>query len=392
MAKRSRRQRQHGARRHNHLGDYPTPANLSYHWGYGSIAGLMRVVQLVTGVRRAIHYVPHTDRAFGSVEHVIRDVIGGWVVRYRHANGASCFFGVVNLHRLRGLYYGSYVGSRVYRWSSGVVRYLRLMGTGFMGYVLPFGQISLWGATVITSLASAVPRVGQERVYWLWGGYSVDQATLNRFYAIHYLRPFVVAGLSLVHRVLLHSEGVGSGNPLGVDGDRDRTRFYPYFYVKDLVGLLGLWLRFSVLVFFTPNRLGHPDNYLYANPRVTPNHIVPEWYFRTYYGILRSIPHKLGGVVAMRSAIRGLLTRPRSSTSEVRSTTFRPRFMVALNRFVVVGLRLGWVGQKVVSYPYVELGHYGTRYYFGFMIVLVPVLGRRESLAMRTAEEVQSKH
>ena len=382
MGQRSIRQQPLRALVHNHVGDYPTPTNLSYHWGYGSMAGLMRVVQIVTGIFLAIHYIPHTDRAFASVEHIMRDVMGGWALRYRHANGASCFFAVVNMHRIRGLYYGSYMGVRSHRWSSGVIRYLRLMGTGFIGYVLPFGQMSLWGATVITSLASAVPLVGQERVYWLWGGYSVDQATLNRFYAIHYLRPFVVAALSLVHRVLLHSEGVGSSNPLGVDGDLDRTRFYPYFYVKDLVGLLGLWFLFSLLVFFTPNLLGHPDNYIHANPRVTPTHIVPEWYFRTYYGILRSIPHKLGGVVAIRLAILGLLTRPLSSTSEVRSTMFRPLFMVFLHTFVVIGLRLGWVGQKVVAYPYVELGRYGTLYYFTFMRLLVPALGRLESARM----------
>lgn len=381
--KRQRRNTQRGGIVHNHLVSYPTPSNISYHWGYGSMAGRMRVVQRVTGVFRAMHYAPHVTRAFDSVEHIMRDVNYGWRVRYMHANGASFFFRVLNRHRRRGRYYGSYVAPREQRWSSGVIRYLRVMGTGFMGYVLPFGQMSMWGATVITSLASARPGVGGERVTWLWGGFAVENATLNRFYAIHFRRPFVVAGRALLHRVRLHGEGVGSGNPRGVEGDGDRIRFYPYFYVKDVRGRLRRWMLYSVLVFYSPNRLGHSDNYIEANAMVTPNHIVPEWYFRTYYGILRSVPHKRRGVRAMRAAIRRRRTRPRTHTSEVRSATFRPRYRERYWRFVVTGVRLGWVGQKVVAYPYVEIGQLGTVYYFMYLIVRRPMRGRRESLLRR---------
>lgn len=347
------------------------------------MAGRIRVVQRVTGVFRAMHYAPHVTRAFDSVEHMMRDVNYGWRVRYMHANGASFFFRVLNRHRRRGRYYGSYVAPREQRWSSGVIRYLRVMGTGFMGYVLPFGQISMWGATVITSLASARPGVGGERVAWLWGGYAVENATLNRFYAIHFRRPFVVAGRALLHRVRLHGEGVGSGNPRGVEGDGDRIRFYPYFYVKDVRGRRRRWRVYSSLVFYSPNRLGHPDNYIEANAIVTPNHIVPEWYFRTYYGILRSVPHKRMGVVAIRAAIRRRRTRPRTHTSEVRSATFRPRYRERYWRFVVTGVRLGWVGQKVVAYPYVEIGQLGTVYYFMYLVVRRPMRGRRESVLRR---------
>jgi ubiquinol-cytochrome c reductase cytochrome b subunit len=369
--------------RHNHLVSYPTPSNLSYHWGYGSMSGRMRVVQMLTGVFLAIHYAPNVARAFDSVEHIMREVEYGWRIRYMHANGASYFFAVVVRHMRRGRYYGSYATPREYRWCSGVRRYLRLMGTGFMGYVLPFGQMSMWGATVITSLASARPGVGEERVAWLWGGYAVENATLNRFYAIHYRRPFRVAARALLHRVRLHGEGVGSGNPLGVDGNGDRTRFYPYFYAKDRRGRRRRWRVYSWSVYYAPNMLGHPDNYMEANPRVTPNHIVPEWYFRTFYGILRSIPHKLGGVVAMRAAIRRRATRPWTSTSEVRSGTFRPRYQHRYWLFVATARRLGWVGQKVVSSPYIEVGRRGTRYYFMFRVVRVPSRGRRESQLRR---------
>lgn len=338
---------------------------------------------MVTGVFLAMHYAPHVTRAFNSVEHIMRDVNYGWLMRYMHANGASFFFRVMNRHRLRGRYYGSYVTPRVARWSSGVVRYLIVIITGFIGYVLPFGQMSMWGATVITSLASAVPGVGEERVIWLWGGFAVENATLNRFYALHYRRPFIIAARALLHRVRLHGEGVGSNNPLGVDGDRDRTRFYPYFYVKDRRGRRIVWGRWLGISFYMPNMLGHPDNYVEANAMVTPDHIVPEWYFRTFYGILRSVPHKLLGVVAMRAAIRRRRVMPRTHTSEVRVATMRPMYRWFYGRFVVTALRLGWVGQKVVAYPYVELGRIGSVYYFRYLVVIGPVRGRRESQLMR---------
>jgi quinol-cytochrome oxidoreductase complex cytochrome b subunit len=367
----------------NHLVDYPTPANRSYYWGFGSLAGRMLVVQLVTGIFLAMHYTPHVTLAFSSVEHIMRDVNYGWLVRYVHANGASFFFVVVYRHMMRGLYYGSYAQPRGHLWGSGVRLFLRMMGTGFIGYVLPFGQMSLWGATVITNLASAIPRVGQPLVEWVWGGFSVDNATLNRFFSLHFTLPFVIAALARVHLVLLHAEGVGSGNPLGVDGNRDRTRFYPYFYVKDRLGFLVLMLVFSAFVFFAPNARGHPDNYIPANAMVTPAHIVPEWYFRIFYAILRSIPHKLRGVVAMLAAILRRMARPYLNTAEVRSSTFRPRYRQAFWFFVVTCMILGWIGQKVVEYPYIQVGQRATVYYFAFLLVRVPARGRVEAYLAR---------
>lgn len=367
----------------NHIVDYPTPTNLSYYWGFGSSAGLMLVVQLVTGIFLAMHYTPHVDRAFSSVEHIMRDVNYGWLLRYLHANGASFFFIVVYLHMMRGLYYGSYAHPRGHLWSSGVLIFILMMGTGFIGYVLPFGQMSLWGATVITNLVSAIPRVGESVVQWIWGGFSVDNATLNRFFSLHFTLPFVIAALALVHLALLHAEGVGSGNPLGVDATVDRLTFYPYFYVKDLFGRLVVWTFFASFVFFAPNLLGHPDNYIPANPMVTPPHIVPEWYFLMYYAILRSIPHKLRGVVAMLFALVGLMLLPHINTSEVRSTTFRPIFRQLYWLFIVDCLILGWIGQKVVEYPYIQVGQIATAYYFFFLLVLIPAVGRRESYLIR---------
>jgi len=338
----------------------------------------------VTGIFLAMHYTPHVTRAFSSVEHIMRDVNYGWLVRYRHANGASFFFIVVYRHMMRGRYYGSYAQPRARLWISGVRLFFRMIRTGFIGYVLPFGQMSRWGATVITNLASAVPRVGPSVVEWVWGGFSVDNATLNRFFSLHYTRPFVIAAVALVHLVLLHAEGVGSGNALGVDGNADRMPFYPYFYVKDRRGFLGRRRGFTTLVFFAPNLLGHPDNYIPANAMVTPAHIVPEWYFLVYYAILRSIPHKLGGVVAMLAAIRRRARLPFLNTAEVRATTFRPRYRQAYWRFIVTCRILGWIGQKVVEYPYIQVGQRASVYYFVFLVVRVPVLGRVEATLART--------
>jgi quinol-cytochrome oxidoreductase complex cytochrome b subunit len=367
----------------NHLVDYPTPTNLSYYWGFGSSAGLILVVQLITGIFLAMHYTPHVDMAFSSVEHIMRDVNYGWLLRYLHANGASFFFIVVYLHIMRGIYYGSYAHPRGHLWSSGVLILIIMIGTGFIGYVLPFGQMSLWGATVITNLISAVPRVGDSIVQWVWGGFSVDNATLNRFFSLHFTLPFVISALALVHLALLHSEGVGSGNPLGVDGTIDRMTFYPYFYVKDLFGRLVVWTFFSAVVFFVPNMLGHPDNYIPANPMVTPPHIVPEWYFLMFYAVLRSIPHKLRGVVAMLSSMLRLMLLPHINTSEVRSASFRPIYRMLYWFFIVDCLILGWVGQKVVEYPYIQVGQLATRYYFSFILVLIPLVGRIEYFLMR---------
>jgi ubiquinol-cytochrome c reductase cytochrome b subunit len=264
----------------NHLIHYPSPINLSYAWSFGSSASLCLVIQILSGVFLAMHYTPHIDLAFSSVEHIMRDVNNGWLIRYVHANGASMFFIVVYSHIFRGLYYGSYMQPRQLLWCSGVIIFILMMGTAFMGYVLPWGQMSFWGATVITSLVTAVPVVGQSIVDWLWGGFTVNNATLNRFFSLHFLLPFVIAGLTLLHLALLHKDG--SNNPLGVDSGVDKVPFYPYFAVKDLFALVCFILFFSVFVFYFPNLLGHPDNYIPADPMQTPAHIVPEWYFFTF--------------------------------------------------------------------------------------------------------------
>jgi len=360
----------------SHIIDYPTPINLNYMWSFGSAAGLCLVIQIVTGIFLAMHYTPHVDVAFMSVEHIMRDVNNGWLIRYLHANGASMFFIVVYCHIFRGLYFGSYMYPRGKLWSSGVIIFLLMMATGFMGYVLPWGQMSFWGATVITNLFSAIPLVGTSVVEWLWGGFSVDNATLNRFYSLHYLMPFVIAGLTIVHLSLLHEDG--SNNPLGINTNLDTISFYPYFYVKDLLAFLCLLALLSFFVFFYPNALGHADNYIPANSLVTPPHIVPEWYFLPFYAILRSIPDKLGGVVAMISAILVLLLLPIINTSEIRSSKFRPIFGIAYWFLVSDFLLLGWIGQKPVEAPYIEIGMVATFFYFLFLLVLVPLIGLLE--------------
>jgi ubiquinol-cytochrome c reductase cytochrome b subunit len=365
----------------NHLVDYPTSINTSYMYGFGSLAGLMLVVQILTGVFLAMHYTPHVDLAFASVEHIMRDVNNGWLIRYAHANGASFFFLVVYIHIARGLYYGSYMAPREHLWCSGVLIFVLMMATAFIGYVLPWGQMSFWGATVITNLFSAIPVVGESIVQWLWGGFSVDNATLNRFFSLHYLLPFAIAGLALVHLVLLHQNG--STNPLGIESNVDKISFYPYFYVKDLLGFVTLMALFTFFVYFQPNTLGHPDNYIPANPMVTPAHIVPEWYFLPFYAVLRSIPDKLGGVLAMGGAIVMILIMPWLNTSEVRSSAFRPIYRKLFWFLLADFLILGWIGQNEVETPYVEVGQLSTIIYFGFFLVLVPGLGKLESMLMR---------
>jgi quinol-cytochrome oxidoreductase complex cytochrome b subunit len=361
----------------SHIIDYPTPVNLNYMWSFGSSAGLCLVIQILTGIFLAMHYSPHIDLAFVSVEHIMRDVNNGWLVRYIHANGASMFFVAVYCHIFRGLYYGSYMFPRGRLWASGVIIFLLMMATAFMGYVLPWGQMSFWGATVITNLFSAIPYVGEAIVEWLWGGFSVGNATLNRFFSLHYLMPFVIAGLVIVHLSLLHNDG--SNNPLGIGTNVDTVSFYPYFYVKDLFAFFILVFVFSSFVILYPNALGHSDNYIPANPLSTPAHIVPEWYFLPYYAILRSIPDKLGGVVAMVGAILVLLLLPIINLSKIRSSKFRPIFSVAYWFLVADFILLGWIGQKPVETPYAEVGMVGTAFYFFFMLVLVPMIGFVES-------------
>ncbi len=361
----------------SHIIDYPTPVNLNYFWSFGSAAGICLVIQILSGIFLAMHYCPHIDLAFNSVEHIMRDVNYGWLIRYTHANGASMFFIVVYCHIFRGLYYGSYMYPRGRLWASGVIIFLLMMATAFMGYVLPWGQMSFWGATVITNLFSAIPFIGGSIVEWLWGGFSVGNATLNRFFSLHYLMPFVIVGLVIVHLALLHKEG--SNNPLGINTNVDTIPFYPYFYVKDLFAFFIFAFVFAFFVFFYPNVLGHSDNYIPANPLSTPAHIVPEWYFLPFYAILRSIPDKLGGVVAMISAVLVLLLLPLINTSEIRSSKFRPVFGIAYWCFVSDFIILGWIGQKPVETPFIEIGQGATVFYFVFLLVLVPLIGMFES-------------
>ena len=357
----------------NHIETYPTPFNLSYMWSFGSTAGIALVIQIITGVLLAMHYAPEVHLAFNSVEHIMRDVNGGVIVRYIHANGASMFLGVVYLHIFKALYYGSYMQPRSLLWYSGIVIFLLMMATAFMGYVLPWGQMSFWGATVITNLFSAIPGVGTSIVQTMWGGFSIDNPTLNRFFSLHYLVPFLIAGLAGLHLVLLHIPG--SGNPLGVNSIFDKIPFYPYFYVKDLFSLFIFIFVFSFFVIYAPNYMGHADNYIEANPLVTPSHIVPEWYFLPFYAILRSVPDKLGGVVLMGIAIVILSILPVVDTSLFRSTYFKPLNIWLFWFFLADAVSLGWIGQEVVETPFLEMGQFVTVAYFLFFIPLLPFLG-----------------
>ena len=357
-----------------HLVDYPAPKNLNYAYNFGSLAGVMLVIQIVTGIVLAMHYTPHVDHAFNSVEHIMRDVNYGWLMRYMHANGASMFFIVVYIHIFRGLYYGSYKSPREVLWFLGIVILLMMMATAFMGYVLPWGQMSFWGATVITNLFSAIPLVGDSVVTWLWGGFAVDNPTLNRFYSLHYLLPFVLVGLVFLHLWALHHRK--SNNPLGIDikGPQDTIPFHPYYTVKDALGLAVFGIFFAVFLFFMPNALGEPDNYIKADPLVTPAHIVPEWYFLPFYAILRAIPDKLGGVVAMFAAIFVLFVLPWLDTSRVRSATFRPIYKQMFWLFVIVCLVLGWCGAKPAEGIYLTVSRVATFLYFAFF-ALLPFIG-----------------
>jgi len=361
---------------HNHLVAYPTPINLNYLWGFGSLAGICWTIQVITGILLAMHYTPHVSLAFYSVEHIMRDVNYGWLIRYIHANGASMFFLVVYVHMFRGLYYTSYVRPRHYLWISGVLLLILMMATAFMGYVLPWGQMSFWAATVITNLFSAIPVVGVSIVEWLWGGFAVNNATLNRFYSLHYLLPFVIGGGILLHMALLHEHG--SNNPLGFNSKTEMISFYPYFYVKDLFGLSVFFCVFAFFVFFYPNVLGHPDNYIPANPMVTPSHIVPEWYFLPFYAILRSIPNKLGGVVCMGLSLIVLLLLPFINTSKMRGPVFRPFHGKAFILFFINCLFLGYLGQQVVEEPFIFIGQLSTGFYFFYFLVILPLLGYLE--------------
>lgn len=377
----------------NHLVTYPTPSNFTIFWSFGSLAGIFLVIQLITGIFLAMHYSTHVDLAFFSVENIMRNVAYGWLVRYAHANGASFFFIVVYLHIFRGIYFGSYIFPRHFIWMSGLLIFLLMMATAFMGYVLPWGQMSFWGATVITNLFSAIPFYGSAIVQFLWGGFSVDNATLNRFFSLHYLLPFVIAGLTLVHLALLHNDG--SNNPLGLGENVSFVPFFPYFYIKDLFFFWSILFIYFIYLFYYPNSLGHPDNYIPANPMVTPEHIVPEWYFLPFYAILRSIPNKLGGVLAMFGSIAILFLLPFLNTSKVRSREFRPFGSIIFWFLVGDFFVLGWIGQQPVEAPFIAIGVFATVFYFLFFTVLEPVCGYVESkciVASSDTEEAISRH
>jgi ubiquinol-cytochrome c reductase cytochrome b subunit len=365
-----------------HLRDYRAPKNLSYAWSFGSLAGLALVLQILTGLFLTMQYTPNSLMAFDSVERIMRDVKYGWLLRYMHAVGASMFFIVVYLHIARGLYYGSYKRPRELLWFFGIILFLLMMATAFMGYVLPWGQMSFWGAKVITNLFSAFPLIGEDIVVWLWGGFAVDNPTLNRFFALHFLLPFILVGLTILHIVALHIHG--SNNPTGIDvkTDRDTIPFHPYYTIKDFVGFGAFFLVYFYFVFFSPNSLGHPDNYIMADPLVTPAHIVPEWYFLPFYAILRSIPDKLGGVLAMFSAILILFALPWLDRAPIRSAAYRPLFRVFTLIFYVSFIALGYIGGQVAEEPYITIGRVCTFWYFTHFLLILPLLSKEKIAPM----------
>ncbi len=375
-------------------GNYPTPKNLNYWWNFGSLAGIVLGILLVTGIVLAMHYTAHVDYAFDSVERVMRDVNYGWLIRYIHMNGGSMFFIVVYIHMFRGLYFGSYQAPRELLWMIGVFILFAMMATAFMGYVLPWGQMSFWGATVITNLFSAIPLAGDAIVGWLWGGFSVDNPTLNRFFSLHYLMPFVIVGLVVVHIWALHVHK--SSNPIGIDvkTDQDTIPFHPYYTVKDLFGLGVFLIFYAFFVFYAPDFFGEPDNYIEANPLVTPAHIVPEWYFLPFYAILRAftadfflfaytpiswiMSAKLAGVLAMFASILILLFMPWLDGSKVKSSRFRPIYAMFFWIFFLDCLVLGYIGGKPAEGVFVIMGQWATFYYFVHFLVIVPLVSRLE--------------
>jgi ubiquinol-cytochrome c reductase cytochrome b/c1 subunit len=358
--------------------DFPTPKNLNYWWTFGGILAVMLVIQIITGIVLVMHYTPHVSMAFDSVEHIMRDVNYGWLLRYMHFNGASFFFIAVYIHMFRGMYYGSYKAPREVLWMIGVIIYLIMMATAFMGYVLPWGQMSFWGAKVITNLFSAIPFVGTEITTWLWGGYSVDNPTLNRFFSLHYLLPFVLAAVVALHIWALHVPG--NNNPTGIEvkSEKDTVPFHPYYTLKDGFAIVAFLIVYALFVFYGPNYLGDPVNYSQANPLSTPAHIKPEWYYLPFYAILRSIPNKLLGVIAMFSSILILLFLPWLDTSRVRSGKYRPIFKLEFWVFGLVCVALGYVGAQPPTDTLSKVGLMLTAYYFAHFIIFLPLMGLLE--------------
>jgi len=360
------------------LVDHPTPRNLNYWWNFGSLAGITLLIMIVSGLVLSMHYVPHVDHAFDSVEHIMRDVNYGWLIRYIHSVGASMFFLIVYIHISRGLYYGSYKSPREVLWWLGIIIFFLMIITAFLGYTLPWGQMSFWGATVITNLFSAIPLIGDNIVTWLWGGFSIDNPTLNRFYSLHFLIPFIIVGVVFLHIVALHK--FGSNNPTGIDLTlkQEKIPFHPYYTVKDFFGYGVFFIIFGIFVFFLPNLLGHPENYIPADPFVTPEHIIPEWYFLPFYAILRAIPFKLLGVLAMLGSILILFVLPWLDTCKVRSCRFRPIYKQFYWIFIFNFIVLGWVGSKVPEGHYLIISRICTAYYFTHFLIILPILGMFE--------------
>ncbi len=388
---------------HDSFVDFPTPKNLNYWWTFGGILTVCLVIQIITGIVLAMHYTPHTSMAFDSVEHIMRDVNYGWLMRYVHANGGSMFFLAVYIHMFRGLYYGSYKEPREVLWMLGVVIFILMMATAFMGYVLPWGQMSYWAATVITNLFSAIPLIGDDIRTLFWGGFSVDNPTLNRFFSLHYLLPFAIFGVVMLHIWALHVPG--NNNPTGVevkDVKKDTVPFHPYYTVKDGFGIAVFLVLFAAFVFFNPDGLGHPDNYIKANPLSTPASIVPEWYFMPFYAILRAITFdlgpissKLGGVIAMFSSLLILFVLPWLDRSKVRSMRYRPAARLWFVIFVVACIALGVLGGLPAEGRNVLYAQIATAYYFGFFLIILPLLGIMETpkpLPRSIADAVLNKH
>jgi len=371
----------------NHAIDYPTPINFTYFNGYGFLLVLAFVIQIITGVFLAMHYAPHVDLAFASVEHIMRDVNNGWLMRYIHANGASFIFIFLYIHMARGLYYSSYTSPRHWLWITGVVIFLLSIITAFLGYVLPWGQMSFWAATVIINILGAIPVLGDPITELLWGGFAVDNATLNRFFSLHYLMPFVIVGLMGLHLVLLHN--AGSGNPLGIDSRTNNLPFYPYFVVKDFFGFFIYLAFFFAFVCFAPNYLGHTDNYIPANALVTPAHIVPEWYLLPFYAILRSIPDKLLGVIAMGVSIVGLIALPfLIPTKNIRSSMFKPLTRKLFWLFSANFIVLIWIGGQVAEEPYITIGQVATAFYMAYIFILLPLVTKLEVYLLSIGDQI----